>query len=169
MARRFLGTVSGLSHRTRFYLAPDAIEIDEIEGYSGTRKRVLLDEVLLVTFDRRRNRTLILGLAGVAFLLAVIALVANAGSDPAATWLVAGIMTSPFLAIIGLHAALGTDYVTVFGKRSTAQLAFRIRKRRARAVFLELRERIAASHQQARARLEPAADLAAPAGSTTAA
>ncbi|TMA14693.1 MAG: hypothetical protein E6J85_20930 [Deltaproteobacteria bacterium] len=55
MHRKLLGTASNLATRVRVYLAEDAVEIDEIEGYSGTRKRVLFDEVLLVTLDRRRR------------------------------------------------------------------------------------------------------------------
>src|SRR3954468_9912532 len=53
--RKLLGSASNLATRVLVYLAQDAVEIDEVEGYSGIRKRVLFDEVLLVTLDRRRR------------------------------------------------------------------------------------------------------------------
>ena len=48
-ARERLGRRAGFSHREYVYRASDSFEIDEIEGYEVTRKRVFFDDVLLVT------------------------------------------------------------------------------------------------------------------------
>ena len=57
----------------------------------------------------------------------------------------------PFLLIGAIHLSLGADYVTVFGKRGVAQVAFFVRKKRAREVFALLRERVQQAQDQARA------------------
>jgi hypothetical protein len=143
MARRLLGTHGSLSDRTRVYLADGAVEIDEIEGYSGTRRRVLFDEVLLVTLDRRRRvATIALGL-GLAMMVSTPMLIAifaeKFDRGLAIAW---AILVSPFLLWCALHLALGVDYLTVFGKRTSAQMTFSLRKGRARAAFEQLRERV---------------------------
>jgi len=51
-----------------------------------------------------------------------------------------------------LHLALGVDCVTVFGKRSLAQMAFSLRKARARAVLMLLRERVQEAQERERRR-----------------
>ncbi len=167
MTRALLGSLATLGSRSRIYLAQDAIEIDEIEGYTGTRKRVLLDEVLLVTLDRRRSRSLLIGLGLVAALVGLCALAGVGRVDLGGLGIVA-VFLSPFLAIMGFHAAVGSDYVTIFGKRTIAQMMFRFPTGRANAVFLQVRERIAEAQEQAR-RDTAAALPAVPAPSTSAA
>jgi hypothetical protein len=163
MARRILlGTKSGLATRIRVYLAADAVEVDEIEGYTGTRKRVLLDEVLLVTLDRRRR-------GGALVLLGIMALffpITFAFSFRALdnTWIVASaIMSSPFLVAFIVYAWLGIDHVTVFGKRTTAVMAFALRKGKARRTFALLRDRIARAQDAERARIAAEGNPSAPA------
>ena len=50
--RTLLGRRSTVSSQWKVYRSPDAIETEELEGYDVVRKRVLLDEVLLVTLHR---------------------------------------------------------------------------------------------------------------------
>jgi hypothetical protein len=165
MRRRLLGTVSGLLTRTRVYLAADAIEVDEIEGYTGTRRRVLLDEVLLVTLDRRRRLvTVVIWLVFAAvFFLPTLSVGRTTGKEEA---LIAGLfLASPFLLGALLHLVSGVDFVTVFGKRGVAQIAFSFRKRRAKEVFALLRDRAQQAQDRARG---TGAQPPPPAGSTSA-
>ncbi len=144
MRRRLLGTVSDVMVRRRVYLASDAVEVDEIEGYTGTRRRVLLDEVLAVTLDRRRRwLTIVLWLAfGSVFCLPGLFFAVVVGKqEPWIAALAGGIVGGPFFLVATLHLALGADFVTVFGKRGVAQVAFTFRKRHAREIFALLRER----------------------------
>jgi hypothetical protein len=145
MRRQFLGTVSTVMFRRRVYLAGDAVEVDEIEGYTGTRRRVLLDEVLAVTLDRRRRWvTILIWLAfGAVFLLPWLFIGLNVRRDQAALVgaVFAAIFGGPFFLLAVMHLIAGADCVTVFGKRGVAQVAFTLRKRHAREVFALLRER----------------------------
>jgi CRISPR/Cas system-associated protein Csm6 len=161
MARQKLGSDSGFGVRTHVYLAGDTLEVDEIDGYNGVRKRVLLDEVVLVTLDRRRNGTTLAVAGGFAALLGLSGAVvgADAGAKFGSTsvaLLVGLIFASPFLLVLLVHLLLGTDYVTVFGKRSSAQLAFSLRKGKARRVFARLQEEVARVQDEARRRVQSA-------------
>jgi hypothetical protein len=146
--------VSGLIVRTRAYLASDAIEVDEIEGYSGTRRRVLLDEVLLVTLDRRRRPLTVAIWLAVAALCFVPVFSVGLSIAKERALLVASltglVLASPFLLGALLHLLFGVDFVTVFGKRGVAQIAFSFRKRRAKEVFALLRERAQEAQDRAR-------------------
>ena len=147
--------------RTRAYLASDAIEVDEIEGYTGTRRRVLLDEVQLITLDRRRRWPIIAISLGAAAAFFVLFLVISFGSNQPVTTVAGSVIAAPFALIGALQWAVGADYVTVFGKRGVAQVAFFVRKKRAREIFALLRERVQDAQDQDRAATraqEPAPD-----------
>jgi hypothetical protein len=115
---------------------------NEIEGYSGTRKRVLFDEVLLVTLDRRRRLGTIAILAAVTLvLLSPGLLIAVTKRDLTFSLIWTGVVSPAWIALL-VHLAFGVDQVTVFGKRTSAQMRFALRKRRAREVFALLRARV---------------------------
>jgi hypothetical protein len=170
MARRaLLGTRNGLTQRTRVYLADDAIEVDEIEGYTGVRTRVLLDEVRVITIDRRRNAgtMVLLGLcAATIFLSTLLALSSNDSVSTGATFAAGLALCSPFLGLFLFHAIMGVDYVTVFGKRSNAAMSFTYRKAKARRTLELLREKISAAQDEARTRFaaEAAQNVPVPPG-----
>ena len=158
MGRRLLGTASGVMTRARVYLSADAVEVDEIEGYTGTRRRVLLDEVLLVTLDRRRRWTTILIWTALGATFSLPALIVLSNTNEVAPAVVTGLVAAPFLLIALVHLLAGADFVTVFGKRTMAQMAFSMRKARARATFALLRDRVEQAQQAAGAPIgEPAA------------
>ena len=153
MRRSFLGSVSQVMVRRRVYLAADAIEVDEIEGYNGTRRRVLLDEVLAITLDRRRRwSTILIWLAcgGILSLPGLFVALAGKQKDPWVAGIVSGILGGPFLLVALLHLVAGADFVTVFGKRGAAQIAFTFRKRHAREIVALLRERTQQAQDRAR-------------------
>jgi fatty acid desaturase len=172
MARRLLGSTNTLSTRTRVYLADDAIEVDEIEGYTGTRKRVLFDEVLLVTLDRRRRLSTLVASAALALLFMAAAGAATAanGTPGSIVAAVTMIISAPFWLWFLFHLFLGIDCVTVFGKRTQAQMNFALRKGRARSIFAQLCELVSQVQEAERRRLAGAgATTATPEGTAGAA
>jgi hypothetical protein len=140
MTRQFLGKQSSLIRRSRTYLADGAIEVQEIEGYSGRRRRVLFDEVTLVTLDRRRRAVRMVLCAVVASVL-----IASGGfgerdlsrisERSAPLFFLTMIPAAFFLLIFALEAIFGVDTVTVFGKRSYARMSFVFGKGRARRAY----------------------------------
>ena len=133
--RILLGREATFSDRSYTWLTAEAVEIDEVDGYDVARRRVLLDEVLLVTLHRKRRFTL-LALCGVAAAIFGVPMVAlTPRGNTGAFFLLFGLFCAPFALGFVVHLLFGTDYVTLFGKRSRARLAFNFRKARAREVY----------------------------------
>jgi hypothetical protein len=132
--RILLGGLSGLTSFSRVYRTPDAVEVDEIEGTDVTRRRVLFEEVLLVTHHREY---------GTVFMVTTAALLAGFGAlgaavavgDRTAGLILLGLTALPALGALALRLAVGIDVVTVYGRRTRASLRFWLRKSRGREVF----------------------------------
>jgi hypothetical protein len=131
-ARKLIGRNSGAMSRQRVYETADGIEVESHEGYEVTRKRVLFQEVLLVTIHRESGRAFVIstGLATLFFIL--MALILQVTSPAAA--ITFALLAVPFLIACLVRLILKHDYVTVFGRRSKAAMRF-MRKRRAREVY----------------------------------
>ena len=163
--RTLLGSSrGGLSSFQRVYRTADAIEVDEIEGTDVTCRRVLLDEVLLVTLHRGYGLPFVLTMLVVATVFGSVgALLAIADWTVGLGWL--ALTTLPPVVALALRFALGVDVVTVFGRRTAERIPFWFRKAAARDVF-RLVCGLARERQQrpARevARARPAPPLATP-------
>ena len=156
-----LGRDFSFSERVYVFLSAEAVEVEHVDGYEVTTRRVLLDEVQLVTQHRARRVGLsILLLLATLFFAWPILIIPKLGSS----WVVFLALSAPFVIGLAVHLLLGTDYVTVFGRRSRARMAFNFRKGRARQVFDQLvREALAAqaSRRVAPAAVEPASEATA--------
>lgn len=132
--RSLLGIRSGIASRVRVYRTADALEVEELEGYDVTRKRVFFDEVLLVTYHRCVGAGWV---AAVSLLLGFAALLSAAvlAANRSAGLVLLVCLPLPLLALLVLRLTLRVEAVTVYGRRSRAQLHFWFRKRRAREVF----------------------------------
>ena len=122
--------------RSTVYQSEDGLEIEVNEQYDVLQRRVLFDEVMLVTIHREKGGLFLLTtgtIAGTFFGLAILILVINFKAWPAA--LIFAAMGLPAFIPLVLRLILGVDVVTVFGKRSKAALRFAFRKRRAREVY----------------------------------
>jgi hypothetical protein len=150
--RTFLARRTGLGSVERIYRTRDAIEVDELEGYDVTRRRVLFDEVILVTRHRE---------VGWAFVVAMLILLTFASfftmifavADPSAGLGAAVFLVLPVLAALVLRLVLRVDVVTVHGPRTRARIPFWFQKERAREVF-RLVCRLARETQDRRARAQ---------------
>ncbi len=158
--RVLLGKGSSLSSRHRVFRTPDAIEVEEVEGYDVTRRRVWLDEVLLVTYHRT------VGWAFVAVMLAFMALVgffglvfmvANPSVESAGY---VAVLLLPFVLPLALRLLLRVDVITIYGRRTKAEMQFWFRKAQARQVYQQVC-RLARERQQ-RLRSAPGARRPAP-------
>jgi hypothetical protein len=158
--RTFLARRTGLGAVERFYRTRDAIEVDELEGYDVTRRRVLFDEVILATYHREVGWafvvTMLILLTFVGFFTMIIA-IADFKSGVVATVF----FVLPILAALVLRLALRVDVVTVHGPRTRARIPFWFQKDRARAVF-RLVCRLAREHQDRRAQTRAARSPNAP-------
>jgi len=161
--RTLLGKRSGLSSRQRVFRTPDAIEVEEAEGYDVSRRRVWLDEILLVTHHRTYGVGFLLTMAAFAVFFGLVSIGALIG-DLTVGLVILALSTLPFVLAFVLRLSFGLDVVTVYGRRTKAEIHFWFRKARARQVFQEV-SRLARDRQErmrARSRPTPAAPPAPP-------
>jgi len=130
--RTALGTDRGLGWRTHVFLSRDAVEMDEVDGFNVVRSRVLLDDVLCVTLHRRPPWGLVISaLLVLAFVILSIAVLPGGADNPLA-WLPFFV---PLAGLLFVSVLFGVTYVSVYGRRSRARMAFWLRGGRARAIF----------------------------------
>ena len=152
-ARTRLGSRGRAFERESVYELPDGIEIESTANYEVVRRRVLFEDVLLITYHREMGFWFVVlnGLVGAFFLfmgLLVVSAQRTGSVWPYLTpWLV---LAFPFLLAATLRMFLGVEVISIFGRRSKAQIRFTYRKQRAR----ELYGRILARVRQAQRALE---------------
>jgi hypothetical protein len=148
--RERLGRRAAFSHREYVYRTRDCFEIDEVEGYEVTRKRVFFDDVLLVTHHSFVPWGQVVGVSLLALLLGLSSF--GIGSVSRAwgfAFLVLGAVPLAVYAVLLLST--GADAVTIQGKRTQARMHFGLRKKRSLEVF-RLAGRLARERQQRLAR-----------------
>ena len=129
--RKALGRDAGLGLRTYLFLTPDALEVDEVDGVNVVRTRVLLDDILLVTLHKSPpwgmfwTGLVFLGLGALFMRLVPV--------GPGR--LVFALLAFPLPLAMVLSTFFGVHYVTVFGRRSKARMAWRLGGARARRAF----------------------------------
>lgn len=121
-----------LLHRSRTpfgsdaaFLTSDGIDVDSTQNYEVVRRRVLFDDVHLVTLHHERGAAFVIvtGLFA-AFFLALAILIVSIDTDAwpgALPFFAVGLL---FLVPFLVRMAAGRDVVTVFGRRSKAVLRF---------------------------------------------
>jgi hypothetical protein len=154
--RKLLGRNTGVMLRERVFETPDAIESESHEGYDVTRKRVLFEEVLLVTIHREVGVAYVITMAVAAIIFGGIAIL---GWKEPVLGITFGILALPFFIGVLVRLLLKLDFVSVFGRRSKAVMRFSFRKRRAREVYGRICSRTQ-EVQRAMVQREPAAVLA---------
>lgn len=159
MARRErLGARRSFGYRQIVYRGADAFEVDEVEGYDVTRKRVFYDDVVLVTRHRFVPWANAVALALVAALFGLLALVASTADAKTAVGLALFGLLPALAAVVALFAA-GGRAVTVQGKRSQVRMDFVFQSSRAERVFA-LACRLARERQHRLARQNAARERA---------
>jgi hypothetical protein len=138
--RKRLCRTSSLASREFVYQTADGIEVDTAEQFDLVRRRVLFEDVRLVTFHRRRGFAFLLvtGLFAGFFIFfggLIASLGGNGSFEGAATFFA---MAAPFLIAFFLRVIFGVDVITVFGRRSKAVIRFSFRKQRARTLYGEI-------------------------------
>jgi hypothetical protein len=133
--RKPLGRNTGVMMRDTVYETADAIESESHEGYDVTRKRVLFEEVLLVTIHRDVGLLYVITMALTTLIFAGIALFFQLWARTPAAAIPFAILALPFFIGCVFRLVWKLDYVSVFGRRSKAVMRFSLRKRRAREVY----------------------------------
>lgn len=137
--RVFLGKATQFQDRQRIYAIQDGLEIDQMDQYDIIRKRVYFDDVLMITRHRFYGRTYIGLLSICAAMLFLFALLAfsNSSSEAAVVFSILGLC---FLIPVAIRAIFAVDAITVYGRRTRAQIHFHFRKAKCEEIYRQLCE-----------------------------
>jgi hypothetical protein len=155
--RKLLGRNIGAMSREAVFETADAIESESRAGYEVTRKRVLFEEVLLVTIHREMGTLYVILTAALTIIFAGIAILSRSVLGVAIFF---GILALPFFIACVVRLVVRLDFVSVFGRRSKAVMRFSLRKRRAREVYGRICSR-ALEVQRAMVEVSPASPVPA--------
>jgi hypothetical protein len=125
-----------ISTREMVFQTPEGIEVDSSEQFELIRRRVLYEDVRLVTFHRMRGFAFLFatGIMSV-FFIAIGALISSLGNDGWVAALIFFLIALPLLIAFMIRLIWGVDVITVFGRRSMAVIRIRLRKQRARELY----------------------------------
>jgi hypothetical protein len=130
--RTLLGTESGIATRQRVYETDDSIVVESTDQYELSRKSVLFEDVVLITYHREIGWLYVLVLAALTLAFSGIAATAYASGAPLK---VTATIAAPILIALIIRLVMKVDVVSVFGRRSRAAIHFSFRKRRARELY----------------------------------
>lgn len=133
---QLLGKSRSFGSRSTIYQATDALEVEVNEQYEVVEKRVLYDDVMMVTIHREVGVAymVVMGIVA-AFFLGIAILIVSISIDAWPAAAIFGFFGVPALLAFLVRLFLGVDVVTVFGRRSKTDLHFALRKNRAREVY----------------------------------
>ena len=142
--RVFLGRTIQMSEREHVYLVDDAVEVDQVDGYEVTRRRVFFNDIEAVTIHQRRQVASIIGsglMVGLClFILFAITINEN---DARVGVIVMSIITLPFVVLFLRMLLVPARIIQVFGTRTKATMRFSFRVKRAERVFQQICDRVA--------------------------
>jgi uncharacterized integral membrane protein len=147
---KLLGRSRSLGARASIYQGPDALEIEVNEQYEVVEKRVLYDDVMMVTIHRELGAAyLVLTAMFALFFIGIGFLIASINIDAWPVAAVFGAIGFPALLAFLTRLFLGTDVVTVFGRRSKTNIRFGLKKKRAREVYGLICAAVRSAHRRA--------------------
>lgn len=147
--RKLIGKYRTMVTRELVFETPEGLEIESRDQYDVSRKRVLYEDVVLVTFHRETG-VVFLVVTGVflLFFFGIAALLMRAGEGGQGAGAFFAILGLPFLFAFAVRLLFKVDVVTVFGRRSKAMMRFTFRKQTARQLYGSICARVRQVHRQ---------------------
>lgn len=159
MSRTYLGRNYGMGIREKVYETADAIEVDSTDQYELSRKRVLFEDIVLVTYHRELGVGYIVANLFIVIVFLLIAAATAAAQGGMVGSLIVAAFALPSLIAIIIRAVLQVDVIAVYSRRARAKIRFTFRKQRAR----ELYGRICSKTRQTQRQIEEENRAAEPA------
>ena len=153
--RSFLGKTSSAYKKQFVYETAEGLEIDEANyGYTISRKRVFFDDVMMVSsHDIFGWRYLVItGILASFFGLIGLGLLTDKLTTAA---LVFSIIASFFLFLFVLRITLRVNVISIYGKRSKAEMHFSLRKNLAHERYKYICDKVRTIQDEIQAKLPP--------------
>lgn len=158
--RRLIGRFTTAVSREAVWETPDGLEVETRDQYDVSRKAVLYEDVMLVTYHRQHGIMFyVLNALGLGFFIMMMTILMSMKENTAGA--IFGLLGVPFLIAMAVRAIMKVDVVTVFGRRSKVAMPFAYRKQRARQLYGSICAKVRQVHRQIEAQLaaEAAADM----------
>ncbi|HEU4886547.1 MAG TPA: hypothetical protein VFV49_01580 [Thermoanaerobaculia bacterium] len=158
--RKLIGKSYAVGARTTVHQTHDGLEFETNEQYDVVQRRVFFEDVLMVTIHREIGPLYLIVTGAVAlFFLGIALFIVSVNVDMWPAALIFGVFGFPALLAFLTRLFLGVDVVTIFGRRSKANVRFPLRKSRARALYTTICAAVRAAHRHAeRANAPPVAE-----------
>jgi len=133
--RKTLGRNTTFGTRERVFETDEGIEVESTDQYELTRKRVLFEDIVLVTIHREVGWAFLLanGLLVTVFLIIAFVTYFASGRDFSAMIIAA--FAVPSAIALAIRLFFKVSVVSVFGRRSRAKVRFLFSERRARELY----------------------------------
>jgi membrane protein implicated in regulation of membrane protease activity len=135
MTRTLIGRNFGFGTRERVFESEDAIEVDATDQYELSRKRVLFEDVALITYHREYGWAFLSVQTFVAIVFLAIAEVTYAAGGGWIPAMIISVFALPSIVAIFLRVTLQVDVISIFGRRSRATIRFSFQKKKARELY----------------------------------
>ena len=143
--REFLGSFTSVVTRQRAYRIANGLELDNIDHFEVTRRRVFYDDVVAITYHQTVGTVLIPLFSILAVMMLLSAVLAS--SEPIAVGIFVSLALL-FLIPVVIRALRKIDIITVFGKRTKITMRFSFRKERARQLYNEITASVRTTQQR---------------------
>jgi hypothetical protein len=134
-SKAFVGSRTTLATRERVFETDDAIVVETTDQYELSRKHVLFEDILLITFHREIGWTFVMLQIAIIAFVGIVGGLMFAANAPARAVAIAGAFALPSAIAIVVRLIFKVDVVSVFGRRSRAAIPFSFRKKRARELY----------------------------------
>lgn len=134
--RKLIGKTRTIGAAAAVYQVDDGLDIETNEQYDVVHRRLMFDDVLMVTIHREIGAVFLFITGALAlFFLGLAIVIFSADFDLWPASMLFAIFGLPALVAFLTRLLLGVDVVTIFGKRSKASVRFTWRKKRAREMY----------------------------------
>lgn len=147
-----------LAERCLIFDRGDCFEIEERDHHLITRRRIFLEDILMISFHNYRRRwmiTLCFGFGGLLLLPGLLLL-----SQTAILLNVMITLTVPLWLAGGMQLLFGTHCLCIHGKRTSAELRFTLGRTYAERCFHRLGDQVQRRHAALRQQSAPATNEA---------
>ena len=133
--RKALGRNNTIGSRERVFETDEGIEIESTDQYELSRKRVLFEDVMLVTIHRELGWAYLLTNGALTLVFLGITMMTYFASSRDLTALFLIIFALPSTIAIIIRLAFQVNVVSIFGRRSRAKVRFNFSQQRARELY----------------------------------
>jgi hypothetical protein len=133
--KTLIGKDNGLATRGRVYETDDAIVAETTDQYELSRKSVLFEDILLITYHREIGWAFVVVQSVVIFFVLLVAGITYAANGPLLSAAIIAAFAIPSIIALIVRLILKVDVISIFGRRSRAAIRFSFRKKRARELY----------------------------------